>query len=76
MSIFGDSRAVKYFGQKQGLQKVHVYSMKERQGYMVVPFLRGCDTLGASGRASSTKVLFLKSLSNFFDPPKCGDFDP
>ena len=27
-------------------------------GYMVVPFLRGCNTLGASGRAFSAKALF------------------
>ena len=32
-------------------------------GYMVVPFLGGCNTLGASGRAFSTKVLvFLTHL--------------
>ena len=27
-------------------------------GYMVVPFLRGCDTLGASGGAFNIKVPF------------------
>ena len=32
-------------------------------GYKVVPFLGGCDTLGASGRAFSTKVpVFLTHL--------------
>ena len=31
-------------------------------GYMVVPFLGGCDTLGVSGGAFNTKVPFLTHL--------------
>ena len=31
-------------------------------GYMVVPFLGGCNTLGASGGAFSAKVVFLTHL--------------
>ena len=31
-------------------------------GYMVVPFLGGCDTLGACGRALNTKVPFFDAF--------------
>ena len=72
MSTFGDSRAVQVFVKKRCLQKIDFFSMKEQRGfdkawgfklgrslgYMVVPFLWGCNTLGASGGAFSAKVLF------------------
>ena len=32
-------------------------------GYMVVPFLGGCDTLGASGGALNTKVPFFDTFA-------------
>ena len=35
-------------------------------GYMVVPFLGRCDTLGASGGALSPKVPFFKIFVEFF----------
>ena len=41
-------------------------------GYMVVPFLGGSDTLGASGGDSSPKVPLQKIFVEFFDPPNFG----
>ena len=35
-------------------------------GCMVVPFSGGCDTLGVSGGASNTKVLFFEIFVEFF----------
>ena len=32
-------------------------------GYMVVPFLEGCDTLGASDGALNTKVPFFDAFA-------------
>ena len=46
-------------------------------GDMVVPFLGGCNTLGASGRAFSTKVPFFRWFKFTLKPPNsmaCGNF--
>ena len=82
MSIFGDSRAVRVLWPKyRGLQKVNVFSMKERRGsqsvlgvlggqvprlYGGTIFGGGATPLGASGRASSPKVPLSKIFVKFF----------
>ena len=72
MSTFGDSRAVRVICQKKMPSENQFFldegATRLRQGLGVlggqVPRLYGgtifggCDTLGASGRAFSTKVLF------------------
>ena len=72
----------------RGLQKVNVFSMKERLNVKVfwgvlggqVPRLYGGtifgggDTLGVSGRASSPKVPFFKIFVDFFLNPQISEF--
>ena len=43
---------------QKGFDEAWRFKVGRSLGYMVVPFLRGCKTLGASGRALNMKVLF------------------
>ena len=44
--------------EQRGFEEAWGFKVGRSLGYMVVPFLGGCDTLRASGEAFSAKVPF------------------